>query len=117
MSERTADPAPKEEALLKVLRALDANPHTSQREVAESIRVSLGKANYCLEALIDKGLVKVRHFRSSQDKLGYTYLLTTKGAAAKARLTRRFLKRRLAEYEALRKEIEALKMEVGGCSV
>jgi len=75
--------------------------------------MSLGKANYCLKALIDKGLIKVRNFRNSQNKLAYAYLLTPKGVAAKTRLTTRFLKRKMAEYEALKYEIEQLKREVG----
>jgi len=75
--------------------------------------MSLGKANYCLNALIDKGLIKVRNFRNSQNKLAYAYLLTPKGIAAKTRLTAGFLKRKIAEYEALRVEIEQLRKETG----
>ncbi len=100
-----------DETLFKVMRALEANPNTSQRELAESMGMSLGKANYCLKALVDKGLVKVRNFRNSQNKLAYAYLLTPKGVAAKTRLTARFLKRKVGEYEALSREIEELKRE------
>lgn len=113
MDERTRTDAPQDETLFKVLRTLEANPQTSQRELAESMGMSLGKANYCLKALVDKGLVKVRNFRNSQNKLAYAYLLTPKGVAAKGRLTGRFLKRKMAEYEALRREIEELKREAG----
>ncbi len=102
-----------DETLFKVMRALEANPNTSQRELAESMGMSLGKANYCLKALLDKGLIKVRNFRNSRNKLAYAYLLTPKGVAAKTRLTGRFLKRKVAEYEALRREIEELRKEMG----
>jgi len=111
MDERTHGDAAQDETLFKVLRTLEANPQTSQRELAESMGMSLGKANYCLKALLDKGLIKVRNFRNSQNKLAYAYLLTPKGVAAKARLTGRFLKRKVAEYEALRAEIEQLQRE------
>lgn len=112
MNERTAADAPHDETVLEVLRTLEAQPHTSQRELAALMGMSLGKANYCLKELIDKGLVKVRNFRSSHNKLAYAYLLTPKGIAAKTRLTGRFLKRKMAEYEALRLEIDQLKREV-----
>lgn len=96
-----------------MLRTLDANPRTSQRELADSMGMSLGKANYCLKALLDKGLIKMQNFRNSRNKLAYAYLLTPAGVAAKTSLTARFLKRKMAEYEALRVEIEELKREVG----
>ncbi len=101
-----------EETLFHVLRTLDANPRTSQRELADSLGMSLGKANYCLKALVDKGHVKMHNFRNSRNKLAYAYLLTPSGVAAKASLTARFLKRKMAEYEALRVEIEELRQEV-----
>lgn len=104
---------PQDETLFRVLRTLEARPETSQRELAESMGMSLGKANYCLKALVDKGLVKVRNFRNSRNKLAYAYVLTPSGAAAKAALTGRFLKRKMAEYEALEAEIEQLKREAG----
>lgn len=96
-----------------MLRTLEANPRTSQRELADSMGMSLGKANYCLKALLDKGLIKMQNFRNSRNKLAYAYLLTPAGVAAKTSLTARFLKRKMAEYEALRVEIEELKREVG----
>jgi EPS-associated MarR family transcriptional regulator len=101
-----------EENHLKVLRLLEDNPRMNQRDLAEALGVSLGKTNYCLKALLDKGLIKMLNFRSSQNKLAYSYLLTPSGIAAKAELTKRFLKRKVAEYESLKREIEALKMEV-----
>lgn len=97
---------------LKVLRLLEANPDMSQRELAEALGVSVGKTNYCIRALVDKGLLKMNNFRNSQNKLAYAYLLTPAGIAAKADLTARFLKQRMAEYEQLREEIEQLKREV-----
>ena len=97
-----------------MLRLLDESPSRSQREVAHELGVSLGKANYVLKALLDKGLVKVQNFRNSQNKRGYAYLLTPEGVAAKAELTRAFLERKLEEYDALRLEIERLKAESKG---
>lgn len=97
---------------LKVLRLLEANPDMSQRELAEALGVSVGKTNYCIRALVDKGLLKMKNFRNSQNKLAYAYLLTPAGIAAKAELTARFLKQRMAEYEQLREEIEELQREV-----
>lgn len=97
---------------LKVLRLLEANPDMSQRELAEALGVSVGKTNYCIRALVDKGLLKIKNFRNSQNKLAYAYLLTPAGIAAKAELTARFLKRRLVEYEQIKKEIAQLKDEL-----
>jgi EPS-associated MarR family transcriptional regulator len=104
-------PAIHQETHLKVLRLLQANPHMSQRELAAALGVSLGKANFCLRALLDKGLLKVQNFRNSQRKLAYAYLLTPAGLAEKAALTRRFLARKMQEYELLHAEIEALRRE------
>lgn len=97
---------------LKVLRLLEANPDMSQRELAEALGVSVGKTNYCIRALVDKGLLKMKNFRNSQNKLAYAYLLTPSGIAAKAELTAQFLKRRIAEYELLKKEIDQLQQEL-----
>jgi EPS-associated MarR family transcriptional regulator len=97
---------------LKVLRLLEANPHMSQRDLADALGVSLGKTNYCLKALLGKGFVKMQSFQKSQNKLAYAYLLTPDGIAEKAGLTVRFLARKLAEYESLTLEIEALKSEM-----
>jgi EPS-associated MarR family transcriptional regulator len=93
------------------LRLLQANPKMTQRELAQALGVSLGKANYCLKALLDKGLLKVHKFQSSQRKLAYVYLLTPSGIAEKAALTSRFLQYKIAEFEALKAEIESLQYE------
>lgn len=97
---------------LKVMRFLVENPRLSQRELAEALGVSIGKTNYCLKALMVKGLVKVQNFRNNQNKLSYAYLLTPLGIAEKAALTKQFLRRKVAEYEGLNREIELLKREI-----
>ena len=96
----------------RLLRLLESNPEISQRALAEKLGVSLGKTNYCLKALIEKGLVKAENFRRSRHKHRYLYQLTPAGVAEKTRITSRFLKRKLAEHEALTKEIEQLRKEV-----
>lgn len=100
-----------EENHLKVLRLLEADPGLSQRDLSQALGVSLGKTNYCMRALLDKGLIKMQNFRSNENKLGYVYLLTPAGMAAKAELTRNFLRIKVREYEALKREIEQLKTE------
>jgi EPS-associated MarR family transcriptional regulator len=96
---------------LNLLRLLEQNPAMTQRELAQALGVSLGKTNYCLKALIEKGWLKVGNFNANPNKWGYAYLLTPKGVIEKAKLTRRFLIRKQEEYEALRKEIEGLQAE------
>lgn len=93
------------------MRLVAANPHLSQRQLASSIGVSLGNANYCLRALIAKGFVKAENYRKNRNKLAYLYILTPAGVVAKAELTREFLARKVCEYEALRAEIEGLERE------
>lgn len=88
---------------------LQINPDLTQREIAQRLGVSTSGLNYCLKALIEKGLVKVQNFNQSKNKFGYVYLLTPQGVAEKTLLTGRFLKRKMGEYEALRAEIEALR--------
>jgi len=100
-----------EEMRFRVLRLLQENPEMSQRDLARAIGISVGAAHYCLTALIEKGQVKIGNFTAAPDKRRYAYILTPKGIAEKARLTSRFLKRKLVEYEALKAEIEALKRE------
>jgi EPS-associated MarR family transcriptional regulator len=95
----------------QVLRAIAQNPDLTQRELAAVLGISLGKANYCLKALVVKGLVKIDSFAKSKNKLGYAYLLTPQGVAQKAALTTSFLRHKLEEYESLRSEIEMLKLE------
>ena len=101
-----------EERQLKALKVLELQPEISQRQLAAELDVSLGSANYCLKALVDKGWVKLENFQKNPNKLGYLYLLTPMGIAAKSALTARFLKRKLEEYEALKVEIEELKSQV-----
>ena len=96
----------------QVLKLIEQNPELSQRQLAEEMGVSLGKANYCLRALIDKGLVKAKNFKNSSNKAAYLYLLTPRGVEAKAKISVRFLARKVEEYEALRVEIEELKIEL-----
>ena len=95
------------------MRLLQANPDLTQRELAQGLGVSVGRLNYCLKALTDKGFVKMANFSKSKNKFKYVYLLTPQGIAEKGALTSRFLKRKMEEYDALKLEIEALKQEMG----
>ncbi|WP_084222624.1 MarR family EPS-associated transcriptional regulator [Thioalkalivibrio paradoxus] len=101
-----------EETRLKVMRLLAENPELTQRELAEALGISLGATNYCLRALIDKGLVKAENFRKSHRKRAYLYTLTPSGIAEKLRVTRAFLARKQAEYVAIEREIEQLRQEL-----
>ena len=103
-----------DKAELELMRLIDSKAELSQREVASSLGVSLGKANYVLRALIEKGFVKAENYRNSTNKMAYLYLLTPSGIAAKADLTRKFLARKMTEYEELRLEIERLTQESNG---
>ncbi len=103
----------RDELRLKVLRALEANPDFSQRQLAAELGVSLGGANYALKALMERGFVKAENFRKSGRKTAYLYLLTPKGVVEKTSLAAAFLGRKLVEHELLKQEIEALKGEVG----
>ena len=96
----------------QLLKMLQANPELSQRRLAGELGVSIGKVNFCLRALLDKGLVKVRNFRDSNNKLAYAYYLTPKGAKEKVRATASFLERKLQEYENLQREIAELRREM-----
>ncbi len=102
-----------EDTHLRLLRLLEARPELSQRDLARELGTSLGKVNYCLNALIDKGLVKVRNFRNNRNKLSYAYLLTPRGLESKAAITVHFLRRKIAEYESLKAEIALLRREAG----
>jgi len=104
-----AENHPDETIHFRLLQSLTKSPHQNQRALAGAMGISLGKLNFCLRALIDKGWVKVDNFRRNPDKRQYSYLLTPAGVEAKARLTVRFLRRKMAEYEELEKEIEELK--------
>ena len=96
----------------QLLKLLTEHPESTQRELAAAMGVSLGKANYCIKALIEKGLVKTDNFRRNPKKGVYAYLLTPEGVQEKARVTVRFLHRKMAEYDALQAEIAALRREV-----
>jgi EPS-associated MarR family transcriptional regulator len=95
----------------KILKALEKNPEISQRALARELDVSLGRANFCLKALIDVGLLKASNFRNSKNKLAYMYLLTPSGVKEKSVITERFLKAKLQEYEVLQAEIQMLRAE------
>ncbi len=95
------------------MRTLEKYPAQSQRDLASALGVSVGRVNYCLRALAAKGLVKVEHYRTSTNRLAYLYLLTPAGVAEKAVLTRRFLARKVAEYDQLQQEIDILAREAG----
>ena len=93
------------------LKLLQERPGISQRTLAKEVGISLSGINYCLKALAEKGWIKMGNFSKNPDKLSYTYLLTPTGVSEKAALTRRFLHRKMAEYEKLKTEIEALQLE------
>ena len=101
-----------QETHLKVLRRLEENPDLTQRELAEALGISLGKANYCLKALIGKGWIKANNFKNSRNKSAYAYLLTPSGLEEKARITVHFLKQRISDYEQIKREIAELEQEV-----
>lgn len=96
----------------RVLRLLQEKPYLTQREIADELGISLGGVNYCLRALVDKGMVKLHNFRNSQNKIGYIYLLTPQGISEKLHLTEAFLKRKMREYARLKLEITALESEL-----
>lgn len=98
----------REEVHFRILHLLEEKPSASQRDIAKALGVSLGAVNYCLRGLIDKGHLKVANFRASRNKLGYAYVLTPEGVAKRATLAARFIKRKLAEYEAIREELKLL---------
>ena len=106
-----------EETDFKILRILAERPDISQRDLAEELGISLGKVNYCLRALLRKSWVKAQNFRNSTNKIAYAYLLTPEGIEAKAKLTIAFLKRKKAEYESIRREIDRLQTEIESPSI
>jgi len=103
---------PPETTQLDLMRLLSDQPAASQREISARLGLSLGKANYLVRALLDKGLVKVQNFRRSDNKTAYAYLLTPSGVSEKVRLTRAFLAHKRREFELLKSEIESLQFEV-----
>jgi EPS-associated MarR family transcriptional regulator len=96
----------------KVLKLLDANPNLSQRQLARELGISVGKVNYCLKALVERGMIKAANFKNSQNKKAYSYLLTPQGLEHKAKVAVRFLQHKLAEHKHLQSEIAALREEV-----
>ena len=92
-----------------ILRKINSKPNSSQRELALELGFSLGKLNYCLKALKNKGLIKIKNFKTNPNKLGYVYILTPKGISIKTRLTLNFMKRKMQEYDELKREIEGKK--------
>ena len=96
---------------LDLLRKLEINPECTQRELSKEMGVSLGKVNYCIKKLTEKGWIKLTNFKQNPNKMGYVYLLTSKGIDEKTKLTISFLKRKVIEYEILKKEINELKLE------
>ena len=104
----------RERQQLSVLKALVDEPNLTQRELADKADLSLGRTNYVLKGLVDKGCVKLENFTRSGNKLGYLYLLTPKGVEEKVSLTRSFLARKYEEFNALQAEIKALEAELEG---
>ncbi len=94
-----------------LLKTLEDNPSLSQRDLAKRLGISLGKVNFCLNALVEKGCLKINNFRNSENKLAYAYVLTPRGIEERARMTVHFLRHKVQEYERLRAEIEELRRE------
>jgi EPS-associated MarR family transcriptional regulator len=100
-----------DETRYRILKLLEAEPHASQRRIADELGLSLGRVNFCIKALVEKGLIKVNNFRNSERKRAYLYLLTPHGIEERARVTARFLRVKLAEHEALTRELDELRSE------
>jgi len=100
------------EDVLKILKVIKEEPALSQRELSSRLGISLGKVNYLIKSLIQRGLVKVDNFKSTNNKISYLYKLTPSGIEEKARTTFHFLKRKLEEYDRLEREIRELKQEL-----
>lgn len=101
-----------DEVRFRLLRFLADHPEASQRDLAQHLDISLGKVNYCLHALVERGWVKIRNFKNSKNKAAYAYYLTPKGLEQKVAVTMQFLQRKIAEHNALTREIDALRAEV-----
>jgi EPS-associated MarR family transcriptional regulator len=101
----------KKDIRLDLLRKIELNPEYTQRELSKEMDVSLGKVNYCIKKLTEKGLIKLTNFKRNSNKVGYLYILTHRGIEEKTKLTFSFLKRKVIEYEVLKKEINELKLE------
>ena len=96
----------------QILKSLEQDSRSTQRQLSNNLGVSLGKVNYCIKSLVEKGLIKINNFRNNKNKIQYSYLLTPKGIEEKAKLTKKFLQLKISEYDALADEIEVLKGEV-----
>jgi EPS-associated MarR family transcriptional regulator len=105
-----------DEVHFKLMKLLEANPAMSQRDAARQLGISLGKVNYCLRALVDKGWIKAARLKNSRNKMAYLYLLTPRGIKKKASLTLAFLRRKMREYEILRSEIQQMRREAKASS-
>jgi len=105
-----------EEISYKLFNLVERHPNLSQRELAKEMGISLGKTNNCLKGLMEKGWLKARNFKNSNNKIAYAYVLTPSGLREKAKITARFLKYKVREYEMLKSEIEKLRQEVSGRS-
>ena len=103
-----------EEITHKLFTLLKRHPNLSQRELAKEMGISLGKTNYCIKGLIERGWIKARNFKNSNNKIAYTYMLTPTGLNEKAKVTARYLKNQVHEYETLKNEIEKLRQEISG---
>ena len=94
---------------LEILRSIEANPNLTQRQMAKDLKMSLGKTNYLIKSLLDKGFVMLNNFKTSDKKLGYLYVLTPEGLEIKRKLTILFLQRKSEEFDKLKKEMEQIK--------
>ena len=101
----------KKQNQFQILKSLEQDPHSTQRQLSNNLGVSLGKINYCLKSLIEKGFIKVNNFRNNNNKIQYSYLLTPKGIKEKSKLTLDFIRIKTQEYNTLKQEIESLKQE------
>ena len=102
---------PNQQSKYQLLKSLEQDANLTQRQLSEELGISLGKVNYCLKSLIQRGFVKINNFKNSNHKLQYSYLLTPKGIEEKTKLTIKFLKVKTAEYEALKEEVERINNE------
>ena len=102
---------PNQQSKYQLLKSLEQDANLTQRQLSEELGISLGKVNYCLKNLIQKGFIKINNFKNSNHKLQYSYLLTPTGIEEKTKLTIEFLKVKTAEYEALKEEVERIKNE------
>jgi len=105
------------EEVLQVLREIKSDPEMTQRDLSVKLGISLGKVNFIMKALIHRGFIKVDNFKKSNNKSAYLYFLTPKGVEEKARITYRFLRRKIKEYDELEQEIRRLEQEVGEAAV